>query len=123
VPLRIILDENLPTALKPLMPGHEVRSVRDLGWLAIGNGRLLAMAEAAGFEVMITGDKNMRYQQNLAGRRIAMIVLSSSQWQTVRAGIDRIVAALDQAIPASYHEVELDRPPLRRRPTPPRPVC
>ena len=121
MPLRIILDENIPTALKRLLPGHEVRSVRDLGWLAISNGRLLAMAEAAGFEVMITGDKNMRRQQNMAGRRIAMVVLSSSQWQTVRAGADRIAAALDQATPASYHEVELHRPKLRRRTAPPRP--
>jgi hypothetical protein len=66
-----LLDENLPVALKPLLLGHDVKTVRDMGWIGIVNGTLLRLAEDAGFQAMVTADKNMAYQNAMAGRRIA----------------------------------------------------
>lgn len=116
--LRLLLDENLPVALKPLLLGHDVKTVRDMGWIGIVNGTLLRLAEDAGFQAMVTADKNMAYQNAMAGRRIALVVLSSSQWQTVRDGCPRILAALEALSAGSYTQVALDRPKLRRRPAP-----
>ena len=113
---RILLDENLPIALKRLLTGHEVATVKDMGWKGIQNGALLALAQQSGFEVMITGDKKLSYQQNPAGRMIALVVLSETQWQVVRSGSDRILEALMGIATGSYREVTLDRPGLVRRP-------
>ena len=114
----ILLDENLPIALKDLLGGQEVRTVRDMGWLGLSNGNLLDAAQSAGFDVMVTADKNLSYQQHLAGRRIAVIVLSTSHWQTVKPGIDAIRQALNDVTEGSYREVTVGRPKLRRRPPP-----
>ena len=71
------------------------------------NGDLLAAAEQAGFDVLLTADKNMRYQQNLEGRRIALVVLSTPQWPVVRLHPEKIVAAVNAATPGSYTEVDI----------------
>ena len=77
------------------------------GWDRISNGELLRVAVAAGFDVLLTTDKRIRYQQNLAGRKIAIAVLGNSTWRVVRLYLDRIAAAVDQAKPGSYFEVEI----------------
>jgi hypothetical protein len=74
---------------------------------SLTNGDLLAEAERAGFDVLLTADKNMRHQQNLRGRRIALVVLSTPQWPVVRLHIERIAAAVNGATPGSYIEVNL----------------
>ena len=112
---RILLDENLPIALKRLLAGHEVATVKDMGWQGIQNGALLALAQQSGFEVLITGDKNLSYQQDPAGRMIALVVLSETQWQVVRSGSDRILDALTGIAAGNYREVVLARPGLVRR--------
>lgn len=117
---RILLDENLPIALKGLLTGHDARTVRDMGWLGLSNGALLDAIEAVGFEVILTGDKNMRFQQALATRRIAVVELGSNRWQTIREHADRILRRLDGLSPGEYRRVDLPRPPLRRRPAPPK---
>jgi hypothetical protein len=68
---------------------------------------LLAAAEEAGFDVLVTADKNIRHQQNLTGRRLALVVLSTPQWPVVRLHLEIIAAAVDAATPGSYTEVEL----------------
>ena len=118
---RILLDENLPIALKRLLAGHEVATVKDMGWKGIQNGALLSLAQQTGFEVLITGDKNLSYQQNPAGRMISLVVLSETQWQVVRSGSHRILEALVGIAAGSYREVALARPGLVRRPPPNRP--
>ena len=80
------------------------------------NGDLIAAAEAEGFDLLLTTDKNMRYQQNLTGRKIAFVVLGNQQWPTLRRYVDRVVAAVDAATPGSYSEVEI---PFQHRPAPP----
>ena len=98
------------------MVGHTVRTTEDEGWSDLSNGDLLLAAERAGFEVMLTADQRIRYQQNLTGRRLALVVLSSPAWPVVKECIPGIRAAVDAATPGSYHEVHLPRPVLRRRP-------
>jgi hypothetical protein len=71
------------------------------------NGDLLNVAEAAGFEVFVTADKNLRYQQNLTSRKIAIVVIGSAQWRVLRIYVDRVVSAVDGATPGSYVEVSI----------------
>jgi hypothetical protein len=71
------------------------------------NGDLLTAREAAGFELLLTTDKGIRYQQNLSGRSIAIVVLGNSTWRIVRLYLDRIVLAVDEAKPGSYAEVAI----------------
>jgi hypothetical protein len=77
------------------------------GWERLENGALLDAAEAAGFEIVVTADKNMRYQQNLSARTIAIVVLGNAQWPVLRRHVDKVAAALNAAAPGSYAEVEI----------------
>ena len=75
---RILLDENIPIGLKGLLAGFEIRTADEMGWTGITNGKLLDAAEAVGFQLMITADQNIRAQQRLADRRIALVVTSTT---------------------------------------------
>jgi predicted nuclease of predicted toxin-antitoxin system len=75
--MRVLLDNNLDRRLARLLVGHEVTHARRLGWAELQNGDLIASGEAAGFDVLITGDKNLRYQQNLKDRRISIVTLNT----------------------------------------------
>ena len=92
-----------------------------MGWDRIGNGELLTIAEAAGFEIVITADQNIRYQQNLSGRRLSLVVVSTNHWPTLQGSIGLIVETLDLVTSGSYHEIAVEQPPRRRRPPPGRP--
>jgi hypothetical protein len=85
---------------------HTVVKAKERGWDTLTNGELLSVAEKAGFNVLLTADKNMRYQQNLEGRKIAFVGLSTPQWPVVRLNLEKIAVA-DAATPGSYTEVEL----------------
>lgn len=76
-------------------------------WETLENGELLKAAEAAGFDVLLTPDKNIRYQQNLTLRTIALVVLGNPQWPVLRLHVERIVAAVNAARSGSYTEVEI----------------
>jgi hypothetical protein len=73
----------------------------------LSNGELLRAAEESAFEILLTTDKNIRYQQNLADRTIAIVVLSNSRWPVIRMHTDRIVAAINAARPGTCTEVEI----------------
>jgi len=103
----ILFDHVTPAGVARFLPGHTVVKAIERGWDKLSNGELLAEAERAGFDLLLTADKNMRYQQNLKGRRIALVVLSTPQWPVVRLNLDKIVAAVDAATPGSYREVEI----------------
>jgi len=105
--MRILFDHVTPRGIARALTGHIVTRAKDRGWDTLSNGNLLAAAELAGFDLMLTADKNMRYQQNLAGRRIALIVLSTPQWPLVRLHLDVIASAVNAATPGSYVEVEI----------------
>ena len=116
----ILPGQNLAEALRDLLPGNDVRHAIEMGWDSLENGALLTAAEAAGFEVMMTADKRSRYQQNLVGRRISVVVLSSNHRRTIRANAEPILQALGLIAEDSYQEVTFERCPLRRRPPPER---
>jgi hypothetical protein len=108
--MRILFDQGVPRGLAASLVGHEVTEVRKLKWERISNGALLKLAEDAGFDVLLTTDKNVRYQQNLAGRRISIVVLGQSPWWLVREHLDAITGAVKAAVPGSYFEVEIPFP-------------
>jgi hypothetical protein len=102
-----LLDQGTPAPLGRYLPHHTVRSASQQGWDTLGNGELLAVAEAGGFDVFVTTDKNLRYQQNLSGRRIAVVVIMFAQWPGLEPHVSLVVAAVDKVAPGSYCEVEI----------------
>jgi len=104
--MRILFDHGTPSGIARRLVGHTVTEARELGWDRISNGDLLDAAEAAGFDVLLTTDKNIRYQQNLTGRKMSIVVLGNSQWPVVRLHLD-IIAATVNAAPGSYAEVDI----------------
>lgn len=105
--MRILFDHGTPSGIARRLASHEVTEAIERGWDKISNGELLTKAEAAGFQVLLTTDKRIRYQQNLKGRKIAIVVLGNSVWRVVRKHLDRIVEAVNATTPGSYAEVEI----------------
>lgn len=103
----ILFDNGTPAPLRYALKDHVVVEVVERGWDRLVNGELIAAAEAAGFEALLTTDKNMRYQQNLKGREIAFVVVGNQQWPTLRNYVEWVVAAVNAATPGSYVEVEI----------------
>ena len=95
--MRILLDHGAPYGLARYLEGHTVSTAHKCGWDRLTNGDLLRAAEQAGFDLLLTNDKNLRYQQNLSSRRIALIVLGNSSWLIVRKHLTEIVIAVGQA--------------------------
>ncbi len=106
----ILFDHVTPRGIARFLPGHTITRARQRGWDKLSNGDLLAEAERAGFDVFLTADKNIQYQQNLEGRKIAVVVLSTPQWPMVRLHTAEIAAAVNAATPGSYVEVEFPGP-------------
>lgn len=103
--MRILFDHGTPFPLRGTLTGHSITRTQDLGWDRLSNGELLTAAEQAGFALLLTTDKNIRYQQNLAGRTIAILVLETSQWPVLRLHVQRIADAVNAVTPGSYTEV------------------
>jgi hypothetical protein len=118
--LRVLLDHSVPAPLRHALAHHEVRTTAQQGWDTLQNGALIAAAEAA-FDVFVTCDQNLAYQQNLAGRRIAIVVVTTNSWPVIGADPARVVAAVDAAEPGAFLTIGYDLPPRRRRPFPPAP--
>lgn len=105
--MRVLFDNGTPRGVATALAGHSVEEARSRGWDTLKNGDLLEAAERAGFEVFVTTDRNLRYQQNLVGRRIAIVVLSKSRWMLVKAHLETIAVAIAGASPGSFVEVEI----------------
>ena len=103
----VLFHHSTPAPLRYALKAHTVVEAVERGWETLANGALLQEAEAAGFEVFITADKNIRYQQNLMRRRIAILVLENAQWPILRKHVGRVVAAVNAATPGSYTEVQV----------------
>ena len=87
------------------MVGHEVTTAYERSWSALKNGELIAAAEAGDFEVLVTTDKNLKYQQNLTGRSLAIVVLWTTSWPKIQKSLPRVRAAVDLATKGSYTEL------------------
>jgi hypothetical protein len=119
--MRVLFDQNVPRALRNLLPGHDVRTTAEMGWSTLTNGVLVDAAEQAGFEAIITADRNFRSQVDISNRNIAGIVLSTNHWPTLQRGAAAIMQALQQARPALYQDVAVGRFRRGRPASPPRP--
>lgn len=106
----ILFDHSTPAPLARYLTGHTIVEAKDRGWEKLSNGDLLAEAERAGFEVLLTADTGIAYQQNLKDRKIALVVLSGNRWRLVQRVLRKITLALDAAEPGSYTLIEV---PLR----------
>jgi predicted nuclease of predicted toxin-antitoxin system len=104
----ILFDNGTPRTLaRYLIDRHAVTEARARGWEELENGELLDQAEAAGFEVLVTTDKNLSYQQNLVGRKIAVVVLGKGRWTLIKPYVAHVIAALNAATTGSFAEVEI----------------
>jgi len=111
--VKVLLDENIPHDLRAHLRHHDTFTVAYAGWAGLKNGQLLAAAEKDGFDVLVTGDLALGYQQNLTLRRIAIISLSAIGWPILEPRVAQIVAAVDAAVLGTF--VRLDCGVFERR--------
>ncbi len=104
--MKVLLDENLDHGLRKLLGQHDVVTVTYMGWTGLKNGELLRLAEDNGMEVFLTGDQTITYEQNLAGRRLAIVALSAIQLPIIKKNLPKIIAAIDSAAPGSFQAVD-----------------
>jgi hypothetical protein len=102
--MRILFDQGTPVPLRDHLIGHVVTTAFELGWSTLKNGELLAAAEAS-FDTLITTDQNLRYQQNLAGRNLRILVIMITSWPRIQKSIPQILDSLDRLIPGEPLEI------------------
>jgi predicted nuclease of predicted toxin-antitoxin system len=103
--MKLLFDQGTPVPLRDHLPNHTVETAYEKGWSNLKNGDLLARAESDGFDALITTHQNLRYQQNLTGRKISVIVLLTTNWPRIKNHITLIVQAIDTLQPGSYEEI------------------
>lgn len=109
--MKVLFDQGTPQPLRHELVGYSVDTVYEQGWSTLANGALLAAAEQAGYDVFVTTDQNLRYQQNLAARRLAILVLRTTSWPKIRPHVRRIQDAIDAINAGAYHEIPFDTQP------------
>lgn len=105
--MRVLFDNGTPRGVAAALAGHHVEEARAHGWDALKNGELLAAAEAAGFDVFVTTDRNIRYQQNLTGRKLAIVVLSKARWKLIKLKLDVIAATVTAMTSGGFSEIDI----------------
>jgi hypothetical protein len=105
--LKILFDQGVPVPLRSRLVGHEISTAYELAWSTLKNGELLAAAENTGFDLLLTTDQKLKYQQNSVGRSVGIVVLLSTSWPRIEKQVDAIVAAISRASPGSYDEVPI----------------
>ena len=103
--MKVLFDVNMPRPLRQELPGHEVVTAQKMGWGELENGDLIDAAEKAGFGALVTADRNLRYQQNLAGRRLSILVLPSNKIRILKGIAPQIRQAIDGLKPGDYVEL------------------
>jgi len=103
--MRILFDQGTPVPLRDSLPGHTVATAFEMNWSTLENGELLAEAERGGFQVFITTDQNLRYQQNLQNRQIAVLVLPTTRWPQIALHVADVLAAINRIRAGDYHEL------------------
>ena len=105
--MRILFDQGTPVPLRPHLSSHRVDTAFERGWSTLRNGELLDVAEHERYDLLITTDQNLRYQQQLAARQLAIIVLLSTSWPRIQRRIEAIQAAVEPVVPGGYEEIAL----------------
>ena len=104
--MKLLFDQGTPVPLRNHLPNHIVETAHEKGWGNLKNGDLLTLAEAQGFDALITTDQNLRYQQNLSGRRIGVIVLLTTNWPRIKKNTALVAEVADNLHPGSYKEID-----------------
>jgi predicted nuclease of predicted toxin-antitoxin system len=105
--MRIFLDNCMPAKIRKFLPGHEAETAYRKGWHSLENGQLLQAAEADGYDLFLTTDTNIFYQQNLAGRKISIVVINPGDWPAIKVQIDGVLQAIESATPGGFQVVNL----------------
>jgi len=112
--MKILLDECVPVQIRDALPGHEIYSATDPQWRGLSNGELLRLAEQQEFQLIVVADKNMRYQQNLANRKIAILELWTNHRPTLEQYFQYISTAVERLLPGQYLELTAPASFLRK---------
>jgi predicted nuclease of predicted toxin-antitoxin system len=102
--MRILFDQGTPVPLRDHLTGHTVETAFELGWSNLKNGELLVAAENS-HDLLITTDQNLRYQQNLAGRKLAILVLMTTSWPRIQKIIPQILNAIDRSVAGEFSDI------------------
>jgi hypothetical protein len=105
--MKILFDQGTPAPLRRHLVTHLVETTAERGWSTISNGELLKLAESEGYEVFITTDQNLRYQQNLTGRRLGIVVLMATSWPRTQQHIPAILTAVTNVLGGGYEEIPM----------------
>jgi hypothetical protein len=105
--MKILFDQGTPKPLKVYLAAHEVVLASELGWGTLKNGELLSAAELAGFQLFVTTDQNLAYQQNLKRRAIALVVLGSGRWPHIEKSVTLVVQAIERAKQGTFETVPI----------------
>ncbi|MEQ1618655.1 MAG: hypothetical protein ABL883_09970 [Terricaulis sp.] len=105
--MRVLFDNGTPRGVAAALADHVVEEARSRGWDTLKNGDLLSAAEAAGFDVFVTTDRNIVHQQNLTGRRITIVILSNGRWKLIKLKLAEIRAAVATASPGVVVQVDI----------------
>lgn len=106
--MRVLFDQGTPVPLRvSLSAQHSVSTAYELGWSALTNGELLAKAQQAGFDVLVTTDSNLRHHQNLTTFRLGIVVLGTTSWPRIRRATESILKAVTASTPGSYVEIDM----------------
>ena len=103
--MKILFDQGVPAPLRTFLAGHLVETAYERGWQQLKNGDLLNKAEEANFDIFITTDQNLKYQQTLSNRKISIIVLSTTSWPKIKIQTSLVIAAIDRAKTNSFEEL------------------
>jgi len=104
--MRLLFDQGTPVPLRKHLLNHVIETAYERGWSNLKNGDLLNQAEVEGFDALITTDQNLRYQQNLSGRRISVVVLMTTSWPRIRNHADLVAQVINNVSTGSYEEVQ-----------------
>jgi hypothetical protein len=105
--MRVLFDQGTPVPLRHVLTQHEIETAFERGWSRLQNGALLDAAEREGFEVLLSTDRNLRYQQNLTSRRLGIVVLSTTSWPRIQRALPLVTDAIDRVTVGSYIEVAI----------------
>jgi|SRR5579883_2828532 len=105
--MKILFDTSTPRPIRRFLRGHQVIRMAELGWAALANGKLLTAAEEAGYDVLLTCDQSLRYQQNFHGRRVAVVILSTNEWLVIRQKVARLESIVEFAQPGQVIFVDI----------------
>ena len=105
--MRILFDQGTPVPLRKYLTEHSVTIAYEEGWSNLSNGDLLKSAEDKGYQIFVTTDRNLRYQQNLSDRQIAIVVLLSTSWPKIRTQTDKVCGVINEIKLGDYVEISI----------------